>query len=299
MKLQKENKFKKILFPLIAGLVSTSIIFTMLGGVSDLEKKVDQNEGRKIQTELIEECINNEYNDYSNNTETSNSIENANNTKTNNNSNLEENNDYIPKYNFDKLHEINPKIIGVLEGDIFEGGYYPVVSSDDFDEVDNNLVHNIDGSYNTIGTITADPNNIDNMEGNVSRIWGHHFAGEEESGTMFSSIVNYDDQEFYENHKNIKYYTENGEYELNVFASIKDDPRNQIIGQTDNLFNNMNEIKKESMISTNINIGENDRVMILTTCTRDGSRNDPFNRVSLYTKVNPIYEKKINNSKKL
>ena len=264
MKLQKENKIKKLVFTLIAGTITFSTIFTLLGGVEDVKKIINQNEGMKQQTELIKNAFNDEYNQ-------------------NQNQNYE-----TPKYDFDKLREINPKISGIIEGDIFEGGYYPVVSSESFEEVNDNLVHSIDGSYNTIGTITEDPYNISNMQGNITRIWGHHFAGEENSGKMFSSLVNYDNQSFYNEHKTLKYYTDSGEYDLEIFACTKDDPLNQKIGIDDDLTDDIIDIKSRSFIESDVT--PENRMIILTTCTREGSANDPDNRISVYAKVNPVYE---------
>lgn len=272
MRLQRENKFKKGVFSLIAGAATFGVVFTLLGGTSDLQKLLNQKEGMKEQTELVESAVNKEYIS---------------------NENSEEITEYIPKYDFDSLREINPKITGIIEGDIFEGGYYPVVSSDSFEEVNDNLVHSIDGSYNTIGTITEDPYNVDNMQGNITRIWGHHFAGEEENGKMFSSLVNYDNQDFYNEHKSLKYYTDSGEYDLEIFACTKDNPLDQNIGVDDDLTDDIDDIKSRSYITSDIT--PDDRMMILTTCTRDGSAGDPYNRISVYAKINPVYE--LNNTK--
>lgn len=269
MKLQRENKVKKLVFSLLAGATTFSVIFALLGGVEDVKKIADQNEGMQKQNELIENALNEEY--------------------------TQNNEINIPKYDFDKLRKINPKISGIIEGDIFEGGYYPIVSSESFEEVNDNLVHSIDGSYNTIGTITEDPYNISNMQGNITRIWGHHFAGEEKSGKMFSSLVNYDNQDFYNKHKYLKYYTDSGEYNLEIFACTKDNPFNQSIGIDSNLTDDIVDIKSRSFIESDII--PDDRIIILTTCTKEGSENDPENRISVYAKVNPVYE--LNNSKTL
>jgi hypothetical protein len=75
------------------------------------------------------------------------------------------------------------------------------------------------------------------------------------------------------------------------------DFENQIVGNVDDYESNMNDVISRSMIETGVT--PNDRTMILTTCTRLGSDNDPYNRISLYTKVNPIYEKTMNNSRSL
>lgn len=270
MKLQFVDRFKTALIGVTLVSVVSSSTFVATGGLDSLNKMRQQDAGSREQALIVENSINSDYNSDS---------------------------EYVPKYDFDKLREINPNIIGVIEGDIFENGYYPVVDSNSFDDVNYNLEHSVDGSYNSLGTITADPNSLDGMKGNVIRLWGHHFSGYENSGKMFSAIVNYDNQDYFNNHKTLKYYTEYGEYELEIFACVNDNPENQIVGNVDDYESNMNDVISRSMIETGVT--PNDRTMILTTCTRLGSDNDPYNRISLYTKVNPIYEKTMNNSRSL
>ena len=276
------KSFKQAILTISFAAVVGSGTFWFTGGFDNLNKVNVQNEGMKEQIELVQSAINEEY------------VQNQSNESSINNqvSSVEE---YIPKYDFDKLREINPNIIGVIEGDIFEGGYYPVVSSDSFDELNSNLYRSVDGSENSIGTITVDPNSNGNMQGNVVRLWGHHFANEEDNGKMFSSLVNYDSQEFYNGHKTLKYYTEFGEYELEIFACTKDNPLEQEVGYVNDLEANMNEVMARSMISSDVKPGE--RVMILTTCPKEGSINSGDNRISVYSSVHPVYEKTMNNSK--
>ena len=275
MSLQRKRRFKQVILTLSFAAVVGTGAFWFTGGFDNLNRFTSQNEGMREQTELVQSAINEDY------------VENDNQTSSNE--------EYIPKYDFDKLREINPNIIGVIEGDIFEGGYYPVVSSEDFDELNSNLYHSIDGSENSIGTITVDPNSNGNMQGNVIRLWGHHFAGEESNGKMFSELVNYDSEDFLNEHKTLKYYTEYGEYELEVFACTKDNPLDQEVGYVEDLEANMRDVKSRSMISSDVNPEE--RVMILTTCPREGSVNSGDNRISVYASVHPVHEKTINNSK--
>lgn len=198
--------------------------------------------------------------------------------------------EYISKYNFEELRKIHPDIVGVIEGNCFANGYYPVVSSTSFDDLNEKLHEDLDGNYSIAGLIVADPSNEENLNG-ITRIWGHHLGNEE--GLMFTSLVNYDSNSYYENHKTLKYYTENGEYVLEVFACTKDNPLNQPIGyQTEEeLSQNINDVKERSLIQTELKPSPQDRIFILTTCTKLGSANEPDTRVSVYTKVTPIWEK--------
>ena len=209
--------------------------------------------------------------------------------KKNNKTNIE----HVNKYNFEELRKINPDIIGVIEGDCFEGGYYPVVSSENYDDLNNKLFQNLNGEDSTAGLIIADPNNDENLNG-IYRIWGHHFKGEEDSGLMFSSLVNYDSIDYYQNHQQLKYYTENGEYILEVYACTKDNPLEEEKNTIDAYIDN---IKNNSLINTDITPSPEDRQIVLTTCTRAGSKNEPDLRISVHTKVTPVWEKQIEKGK--
>ena len=194
--------------------------------------------------------------------------------------------EHTNKYNFEELRKINPDIIGVLEGDCFQGGYYPVVSSENYDDLNNKLSQNLEGEYSSSGLIIADPNNDENLNG-IYRIWGHHLRGEENSGLMFSSLVNYDTQEYYENHKKLKYYTENGEYILEVYACTNNNP----LEENESIHSYIEKNKNNSLINTNITPKDTDRQIVLITCPRGGSQNNPDKRISVITKLTPVWEK--------
>lgn len=267
---RKSNKIGTIL--IIASLIPLGI------SASDYLYLNKRNNDAK-QSSAIEQTINEEYKKEENIND--NTHNNQNNTK------------HTNKFNFEELKKINPDIIGVIEGSCFEGGYYPVVSSKDYDDLNNKLYQNLNGEYSTSGLIIADPNNDDNLNG-IYRIWGHHLKGEEESGLMFSSLVNYDSEEYYQNHKELKYYTENGEYILEVYACTKDNPLKL---EKENMYSYIKNIKESSLINTNITPEITDKQIVLTTCTRAGSKNEPDLRISVHTKVTPIWEKQIEKGK--
>ena len=238
-----------------------------------------RNGDAKNQSIAIEQTINEEY--YNE--------ENLNNNEFNNQTITE----HINKYNFEELRKINPDIVGVIEGDCFKEGYYPVVSSKDYDDLNNKLSQNLEGNHSTSGLIIADPNNDKNLNG-IYRIWGHHLRGEEDSGLMFSSLVNYDSEDYYQNHKQLKYYTENGEYILEVYACTKDNPLEE---EKETMQSYIENIKNNSLINTGLTPTDTDKQIVLTTCTRAGSKNEPNLRISVHTKVTPVWEKQIEKNK--
>ena len=276
--LKKENKFKKILIniTLVTSLISGS--YFGLGAIKGIMELHNQNVSSTNQTQIVTDSLNPDYNQPSS-------------------SKTEDNNETIPekqesKYDFNSLWKTNPNIVGIIEGDCFEGGYYPVVSTNSFDEENYYLDHSVDGSESSTGTIFSDYQNDNTMQSDVTAIWGHNMHGQ--NGIMFSDLTNYKNQDYFENHQTLKYYTPNGEYNLEIFAYIEDDPHKQTIGNynsNEEMVNAMNNIKSESMISSNINIELDDRIMILYTCTDLGSLYDPNNRSSVYAVLKPVWEK--------
>lgn len=279
-------KLERKSFKQIVGniLVIASLIPIGAGGYS-IYRIINRNNDAITQTTAIENTINNEYE------ETTNQIFEE-------TEEIEE--EHISKYNFEELRKINPNIIGIIEGDCFANGFYPVVSSTSYDDLNQKLYEDLEGNYSTAGLIIADPNNDENLDG-IIRIWGHHFADEEDTGLMFSSIVNYDSEEYTKQHPTLKFYTENGEYTLEVFASTKENPMNEPLGkQTEEEFSqNINDIKSKSMIQTNIEPKAENGIIILTTCPREGSAIAGDNRISVYLAKTPVWEKKQVHSKSI
>ena len=114
---------------------------------------------------------------------------------------------------------------------------------------------------------------------------------------MFSSLVNYDSDEYYQNHKTLKYYTENGEYILNIYACTKDNPIESEMLYETNAQEYIDNNKNNSLINTELTPDITDRQIVLTTCTRLGSQNEPDLRISVHTIVTPVWEKSYNKAK--
>ena len=286
--LKKENKFKSLL---INVALTASLIGGAYFGVNALKGIMEIHEqgiASAEQAQIVTDAINEDYED----------ISLSENENINQQQQVQE--QHKSKFDFEKMWEINPNIVGVIEGDCFEGGYYPVVSTNSFEEENDYLYHSIDGNDSYTGTIFSDYRSDNSMQSDVTALWGHNMHGQ--AKRMFDSLTNYKDQNYYNEHKTLKYYTPNGEYNLNIFAYIEDDPRNQTIGNypsNDEKVNAMKDISNSSMISTRINVKADDRVMILYTCTDLGSINDPYNRSAVYTILTPVWENKITQAKTL
>ena len=296
MKLQRENKFKKMIVSNIyKGLIVVGIGVLGFSFFPTAFKLIDISLSNSRQNEVIAAAINPDYNP------------NSDIIYDNTQNNLTDSETATPieesKYDFEKLRETNPNIIAVIEGSCFEGGYYPVVATNSNDDMTYYTRHSIDNQYSTAGTLFMDYTN--NKDDQVTRIWGHNFNNDGKN--MFTGLANAcQDQATFDstlrNDNSLKLYTEEGEYDLDVVSCIVNDPRTQGLGNfsDQNAFlNDMTNIQNSSIIQTDTKIEAGDEVLILSTCTDLGSASDPYNRISVYCKKTPTKIYQINQGKTL
>ncbi len=279
-------------------------IATNLPAFNEATKEVQlQEQGAQRQADIVDQALNTQ------NSEITESKDDEITNTQNSEITEPEDDEYVSPYNFDQLHEVNEDIVAVIEGDIFNEGHYPVVSTENIDEENYYLNHTPEGEYNTGGSIIADFRNGGNYENNIEKnddygyvsiIWGHNFYHDstgENSGEMFASITDYKSQEYYNAHPTLKYYTPYGEYNLEIFAYVEEDARNQLVGSypAEDFVQKMYEIKDNSYISSDVVVNPGDHVYILNTCTDISNQNinegDIYVRGSLYTVARPVNEK--------
>ena len=297
MKLQRENKFKKMIVSNIyKGLIIAGIGVLGFSFFPTAFKLLDIHFSNNKQNDVVATAINPDYNS------------NSDIIYDNNQNNLTDSETATPieetsKYDFEKLRETNPNIIAVIEGSCFEGGYYPVVATNSNDDMTYYTRHSVDNQYSVTGTLFMDCTN--NKDDQVTRIWGHNFNNDGKN--MFTGLANTcQDQATFDNtlrnDNSLKLYTEDGEYDLDVAACIINDPRTQGLGNygDQNAFlNDMTNIQNSSVIQTDTKIEASDEVLILSTCTDIGSTTDPYNRISVYCKKTPTKTYKMNQGKTL
>ena len=211
--------------------------------------------------------------------------------------NINLNETYTPKYDITKLQETYPNAWGILEKE--DGTAFPIVQTNSKEEENFYLKHTLNGEYSPSGTVFLDYQNDKNMENQVSRLWGHNLYGE----NMFGDLTEYQNQgqSFYDQNKTYTLYTEKGVYQLEVFAALEEDASTQNFDYSnqDEFLNDMNTNKEESNFTSNTKINPNDQIIIFACCTDDSNDLYTNNRFSVYTKVTPIYEYNLNNSKTL
>ena len=91
------------------------------------------------------------------------------------------------------------------------------------------------------------------------------------NNTMFGNLVDYKDQSYYDNHKTMYLLTKDKSYKIEIFASLT-------VADGANIYNFINtdsnqeivKIAKDgSDISSNVEVLEDDKIIVLSTCTYD------------------------------
>lgn len=115
--------------------------------------------------------------------------------------------------NLNKLYKINNDIVGWLKIENTNINY-PVMQTKD--RPDYYLRKNFYKEYSVFGTPYIDEN-CDIENGNNLIIYGHHINGNK----MFGELENYKNEEYYNKHKFIKFYTLNKKAEYEIISVFK------------------------------------------------------------------------------
>ena len=124
---------------------------------------------------------------------------------------------YLEKYRsdkvqFDELLKTNGDVIAWIYGANTHINY-PVVQGSDNDYY---LRHLLDGTWNDNGSIFMDYANSADFSDQNSLIYGHNMK----SGAMFSNLVKYKQQAYYDQHPYLYMLTPQQNYKLHLFAGV-------------------------------------------------------------------------------
>lgn len=165
---------------------------------------------------------------------------------------------------FKALREYNSDIIGWLYSENTPINY-PVAQADDNDYY---VRRSLDREYLITGTIFVDYRCGDVGDDDNYIIYGHHMR----NGTIFGSLEKYVDQEYYDAHPTLLYFTPEKTYVIEVFAGFVTDTSDEIFdlnyGEDRRAELIENAIKK-SGFETNVKVGEDDDIVTLCTCSYD------------------------------
>lgn len=170
---------------------------------------------------------------------------------------------------FDALAEINTDIIGwiLIPGTNVN---YPLLKGSDNDEY---LRRAFNGVSSRMGSIFMDYRCASDFNDRHTIIYGHNMR----NSTMFSRLLRYRDQTFYENHRYFYIYTPDGYMKYEIFSAYELTLPSEVftIGfQTKEGFGEfLSGLTSSTLIASNIFPDGGKRVVTLSTCA-EGS-NDP------------------------
>ena len=207
----------------------------------------EENANKKLNNELMEKAI----------------IE----TPNDNNDNTGENEDILPiSVDFSVLKQENEDIVGwlYLEDSPIN---YPVVQSNDNDYYLRRLVN---GEYNIAGSLFMDYRNDSNLEDNNTIIYGHNMK----NNTMFGSLQEYKNQDYYDNHKVMYYFTPEKNYIIELFTGYTISVESDIYDLSVIDSSKLEELISKSDFESNTKVTEEDKIITLSTCAYeyDGER---------------------------
>ena len=141
---------------------------------------------------------------------------------------------------------------------------YPVVQGDDNDYY---LDHLVNGDYNGSGSIFLDMRNLPDLSDQNSILYGHHMK----NGSMFRSIVEYESQEYYEEHPTLYFLTPEKNYRVEVFAgyvtpSTSDTYTFNFAGEEE-FAAYLEDAISRSDFDAKAEVTAEDKILTLSTCT--------------------------------
>ncbi|MCR5144081.1 MAG: class B sortase [Lachnospiraceae bacterium] len=174
---------------------------------------------------------------------------------------------------WNKLHEVNKDIYAwiCIPGTKVN---YPIVQSDAYTDTDYYLDHNLDNSSGLPGCIYTQQVNAKDFSDPCTVIYGHNMRDD----SMFGSLHDYEDREFFDKNQYIYIYTEQGVAVYRIYAAVEED--DSLILQSHGLFQSksvfekyINDIVSEkengsnTHINTDVEVNADKKIIILSTCT--------------------------------
>jgi len=166
------------------------------------------------------------------------------------------------KIDFASLNKLNSDVKGWLYSENL-GINYPVLQAEDNDKY---LRADLYGNWLISGTVFVDYRCGEVGENKNYIIYGHNM----DNGTMFGSFLDYRDQAYYEAHPTIDYLTPSGYHKIELVAGL-------VVNKTDVIYYPdpfkedldayLAEALENSVFDSGLDFGEDDRLVILSTCS--------------------------------
>ena len=190
-------------------------------------------------------------------------------------------------WNYKALHDKYPDTVGwIYQKDTMS---YPIVMGKDNNQY---LRTMIDGKYNVAGTLFVDCEYKKALSGRYSVVYGHNM----DDRSMFGSLTDYKDKEYYLEHPYFEIYVGGYMYRYLVYAAMKVEEDSPLLmapdQMTDEEFLKLIEwVDKEKLYETKSpEITKNSVVTVLATCT-EYPRNYAYRNVVVLVRENPLIKK--------
>ncbi|MBD5455472.1 MAG: class B sortase [Lachnospiraceae bacterium] len=163
---------------------------------------------------------------------------------------------------FESLRAVNSDIIGWIycEDTVIN---YPVLQGADNDVY---LHHTYEGNYSGAGSIFADAANRPDFADSNTIIYGHHMKNK----TMFATLENWMDQDYYEEHPVMWLLTPKQNYKIVLFSgyvtSAYSDTYTIFTGPCDEFNDYLKGCVEQSEFKTDIELDEDGYYVVLSTC---------------------------------
>lgn len=170
-------------------------------------------------------------------------------------------------YSFDELRKVNSDIVGWITIDDTVVNY-PILYGDDNSMY---LRKNYKKEYSVAGSIFLDYRNSGDFSNDYSVIYGHNMS----TGSMFAVIKKYESKEYFNTHRLGMLYTVDKAYKMEILAYAVDNAYSDNIYNILKYKNDANSIfsyiKKIAKIKENMEIYNNEKLLLLSTCYASGS----------------------------
>ena len=140
---------------------------------------------------------------------------------------------------------------------------YPIVQAKDNDYYLRRL---IDGTYNQAGTLFMDYRNNKDFNDFNTIVYGHNMKNDR----MFGTLTNYENQNYYNEHKEMFLYTDNKKFKVEIFAGFTTSSESDIYIYPKTRNTNKKLIDnalKESTFSSDVEVTNEDKILTLSTCS--------------------------------
>lgn len=179
---------------------------------------------------------------------------------------------------FTKLNQINEDVVAWIycEGTPIS---LPVVQGVDNSEYSHKT---FGGSLNNSGAIYLDFQNSDDFSDFKSIIYDSSTDG----NALFGSILNYKNQEYYDEHPSLWLVTPYNSYELEIisgYTSSSDSDDFSLISDESDLKSYINSTVEKSSFKSNVNLEAIKNTIVLSVCS--GSKSNPASRFLLVTGI--------------